>query len=179
LLAEVGIENTIAFAKKFGINRSLKPYPSLALGTAEATMEENVAAFNVFANHGAYVKPFLVEKVWNAQGRKIWSHSAKKKQVLDAWVNDRMIVALAERMNVARQQMGPLVWLDCESIGKTGSTNGASSVWFLGATPGLTTAVYVGRDDNKQLGQEVFASKMVFPLWFEFNKAVGSAKKIF
>lgn len=179
LLAEVGIENTIAFAKKFGINRSLKPYPSLALGTAEATMEENVAAFNVFANQGVYVKPYLVEKVWNAQGRKIWSHSAKKKRILGVHINEQMIEALSDRMQLARQQAGSKAWLDSDSIGKTGSTNGASSVWFLGATPSLTTAVYVGRDDNKQLGQEVFASKMVFPLWFDFNKAVGSKKKRF
>ena len=179
LLAEVGIENSINFAKQFGITKSLKPYPSLALGTAEATMEENVGAFNVFANSGFYVKPFLIEKVISKEGRKIWSQRRYKKKILDLWVCEQMVEALAERMRIAKYQLGPSSWLDCDSIGKTGSTNGASSVWFLGATPSLTTAVYIGRDDNKQLGQEVFASKMVFPLWFEFNKAVGSEKKNF
>jgi penicillin-binding protein 1A len=179
LLQRIGIQNAIDLAKQCGITHALKPYLPLALGTAEVTMEENVAAFNIFANHGEYRKPYLIDRIYNAQGRKIWTAEKVKKPVFESWIVSEMVQALSQRMQAFKERMEKRGWLDCESIGKTGSTNAAASVWFLGSTPSLTTAIYLGRDDNKPLGAEVFASKMVFPLWFDFNKAVGSTKKTF
>ena len=62
-LLKTGISNVIDLARKFGIKRALPEYPSIALGISEATVKENVAAFNVFANNGVHVEPYLVEWV--------------------------------------------------------------------------------------------------------------------
>ena len=90
-----------------------------------------------------------------------------------------MVNALSYRMRRARNFYGPQSWINSESIGKSGSTNGASSVWFVGSTPQLTTAVYLGRDDNKHMGKSIFASQTSLPIWHEFNKKIDFKKKHF
>jgi penicillin-binding protein 1A len=178
-LMEVGFDPVIKLAKKFGINRQLNKYHSLALGTSESTVEENTAAFNVFANHGVYVKPYLIEWVKDEFANKIWQHETKKINVLDYKTNSKMVHALAWRMKRSRSFRGPKDWFDSDSIGKTGSTNESTTNWFVGSTPELTTAVYVGRDDAKPLGRKVYGSQTSFPIWLNFYKSLKFKKKTF
>ena len=178
LLLNMGVRPLIQLAKRFGVTHELAPYPSLALGTAHATTEENAAAFNVFANGGVYVAPYLVEWVKDEWGKKLWEHKVVSHRVLDTKINSRMVKALMCRMKFS-EALSKDGWLDAESIGKTGSTNGAATTWFVGATPELTTAVYLGRDDNKPMGSYVFASKTAFPIWLNFMKMVAHTKKHF
>ncbi|MFH1253961.1 MAG: PBP1A family penicillin-binding protein [bacterium] len=167
------------WAHKFGISANIPNYPSSALGTTEVTPEENCAAFNVFANNGVYVKPYLIEWVKNDQGEKIWENEHESHKVLDSKTNSVMISALGQRMILNKNYLGKNNWLQADSIGKSGSTNGAASTWFVGATPELTTAVYIGRDDNKPMGEGVFASRTAFPIWLEINKKIKCDKKHF
>ncbi|MFH1643624.1 MAG: PBP1A family penicillin-binding protein [bacterium] len=176
---KTGAKKIIELAKKFGIKRGLQPYPSLALGVAESTVEECAAAFNVFANSGEYVKPYLFEWVKNQWDKKIWQNEEARHNILDLKTNSKMINALSYRMKRARNYFGAQNWINCESIGKSGSTNGASSVWFVGSTPQFTTAVYLGRDDNKPMGKSVFASSTSLPVWYSFNKQIDTTKKHF
>jgi penicillin-binding protein 1A len=165
--------------RKFGIMADVPLYPSSALGTAEVTPEENCAAFNVFANNGVYVKPYLIEWVKNDRGEKIWESEPECHKVLDSKINSVMISALSQRMILNRNFMGKNNWFDADSIGKTGTTNGAVSIWFVGSTPELTTAVYIGRDDNKPMGGEMFARSTAFPIWLEINRKIKCEKKHF
>ncbi|MCK4517134.1 PBP1A family penicillin-binding protein [Candidatus Babeliales bacterium] len=178
-LMQTGVERIVELARKFGIRRELTNYPSLALGTAEATVEENVAAFNVFANNGIYVKPFLVESVRDEWGRKLWEHEAEKRMVLDSKTNSKMVNALAMRLKQNKRLLGLKNWIDAEVIGKTGSTNEAGTTWYVGATPELTTAVYLGRDDNKPMGKFVFGYQTAYPIWFDFYRGIKFKKKQF
>lgn len=164
---------------RFGITANIPAYPSSALGTAEVTPEDNCAAFNVFANNGVYVKPYLIEWVKNDRGEKIWENEPESHKVLDSKINSVMISALKQRMILNRDFLGKTNWLEADSIGKSGTTNGAVSTWFVGATPELTTAVYIGRDDNKPMGEAVFASRTAFPIWLEINKKIRCDKKHF
>jgi len=154
-------------------------YPANALGTCEVSVEQNVAAFNVFANNGVYIQPSLIKWVKNSAGKKIWHASHKKKRALDARLNSQMVNLLSHRMRLAKEKTGSDQWINCESIGKTGGTNGAVTSWFVGATPELTTAIYLGRDDGKPVGKWVFASTMVFPIWLEFYRSLDLTKKHF
>lgn len=178
-LLKVGIEKVIELAKRFRINRELMPYPSIALGTAEATVEENVAAFNVFANNGTYVKPFLVEWVKDEWGQKIWEYEISRIRILDSKLNSQMVNALSLRLKVAKRVVGDKNWINSEVIGKTGSTNEAGTTWYVGATPELTTAVYLGRDDNKPMGRLIFGYQTAYPIWLEFYKKLTFKKKSF
>ncbi len=178
LLMEVGIARVCSWAKRFGIHRRLLNYPSLALGIAEATVQENAAAFNVFANNGIYIQPTMIEWVKDFQGKKVWQCEQLTHRALPVRLCSQMVNVLAQRMEVTRRQ-NPRAWIDAETIGKSGSTNGAASVWFVGSTPSLTTAVYLGYDDNKPLGKNVFASKTAFPIWKNFNKSLVHPTKHF
>ncbi|MFH1831491.1 MAG: PBP1A family penicillin-binding protein [bacterium] len=177
LLIELGAGRVIDWARKFGINRGLIPVQSLALGVMHATPKENVAAFNTFANNGVYVEPFLIEWVKDQWGRKLWVYEPVTRQLIDSKVNSKMVKALTYRMELARHNYEH--WLDCESIGKSGTNSDATTTWFVGATPEYSAAVYVGRDDNKSMGANVYASSTAFPIWFNFFRNIKSKKKNF
>ncbi|MFA5075304.1 MAG: PBP1A family penicillin-binding protein [Candidatus Babeliales bacterium] len=171
LFLYLGAQKTLNLARDFGITDELTEYPSAALGTAQATVEQVAAAFNVFSNYGIYVKPFLIEWVKDEIGTKIWEHKTEKRIVLDSKINSIMVNALMFQIKRSYFVNNcPQDWIKSEAIGKTGATNQASSMWFVGATPELTTCVYAGRDDNKVLGSNVFSSKITFPIWLEFKK---------
>jgi penicillin-binding protein 1A len=178
LFLKIGAPYVVAWAQRFGITHRLLPYPSAALGTAEATVAENAAAFNVFANNGMYVKPCLVEWVKDETGAKIWQAEPERHPVLDITLNSKMVNLLSLRMKIARQQYGKN-WISADAIGKTGSTNGAATTWFVGATPSLTTALYVGRDDNKPMGSQMFASGTAIPIWVNLYQSISHHKKHF
>lgn len=178
VLLKIGADPVAAMARAFGFTRSVVSYPSLALGTPEATVVENVAAFNVFANHGVYVQPFLIDWVKDVTGKRLWQHEAAEKQLIDSIVCSKMVRALQVRMEIAKKQnRGD--WFDAESIGKSGSTNLAVTTWFVGSTPDFTTAVYVGRDDGKPMGTQVFASKTAYPIWLGVHRELPCSTKRF
>lgn len=178
LFLNLGIPDVVEWTKRFGFKNSVPPYPSAALGTTEVSVEENCAAFNVFAANGMYVKPYLVEWVKDEWGAKLWEYEPVKYRVLSSKVTSKMINALSHRMDL-NKQTSKLGWFDADSIGKTGSTNGAATTWFVGATPELTTAVYIGRDDNKPMGTQIFASATAFPVWLGLYNALQHKKKHF
>jgi penicillin-binding protein 1A len=178
LLLKLGAERVANMARLFGFSQPIVPYPSLALGTVEGTVVENAAAFNVFANHGVYVKPFFIESVKDRSGKKIWQHEPMHKKLIDQVVCSKMVRALQLRMELAKRQSQE-GWFDAQSIGKTGSTNGAATTWFVGSTPEFTTAVYVGRDDGKPMGTHVFASKTAYPIWLALHRELTYHKQRF
>jgi len=170
----------INFVKNFGIISQLPLLPSAALGTLEVTPEENCAAFNVFANNGFYVKPYFIEYVKDTNDIKIWqNNNFTPIKVLDSIINSKMVKALSWRMSLNAKLLANNNWINSESIGKTGSTNGAVTMWFVGATPELTTAIYVGRDDGNPMGSHGFASKTAFPIWLNLYRSIHFYKKRF
>lgn len=178
-LLKTGLKNVINLANRFGLSRALFEYPSLALGTAEATVEESVAAFNLFANNGIYVQPYLIESVKDKWNKKLWEHEKFRKRVLNSKINSKMVNALSLRWKKMEEVVGKKNWVKAEVIGKTGSTNEAATTWYVGATPELTTSVYLGRDDNKPMGRYVFGSQTAYPIWLEFYKKLSFNKKQF
>ena len=178
-LLKTGVENVINVARAFGLKRELLKYPSLALGTAETTVKESVAAFNVFANNGTYVEPYLVEWVRDEWEKKLWEHKSYEKRILGSKINSKMVKTLSLRLEKTKKVIGGKGWIKSEVIGKTGSTNEAVSTWYVGATPELTTAVYLGRDDNKPMGKYIFGYQTAYPIWLEFYKKLHFTKKQF
>lgn len=178
-LLKTGVENVVALARQFGLKHALTEFPSLALGTAEATVGQSVAMFNVFVNNGVYVEPYMIEWVKDKWGKKLWEHKVVRKPILDSKINSKMVNVLSLKLKKAEQAVGKKNWIDSEVIGKTGSTNEAATTWYVGATPELTTSIYFGRDDNKPLGRYVFGSQTAYPVWLEFYKKLTFAKKQF
>jgi len=178
-LLNVGIDKVLDLSEKFKIKRSLMPYPSLALGTAEATVEEATSSFNVFANNGFYVKPYMIEWIKDDVGKKICEYEIHKERIIDSITNSKMVNALGLRLNLFKKRYGSKNWIQSEVIGKTGSTNEATTTWYVGASPELTTSIYIGRDDNKPMGKKVFGSQTTFPVWLDFYRRINFTKKNF
>ena len=101
----------------------------------------------------------------------------KKRVVIDSKTNSKMVNTLSLRLKKLGKKNKE--WIDAEVMGKTGSTNEAATTWYVGATPELTTSIYLGRDDNKPLGRYVFGSQTAYPVWLDFYKKLRFSKKQF
>jgi membrane peptidoglycan carboxypeptidase len=133
---------------------SVKPYLGMALGSFEVTPLQHAAAIAAFANGGVYTVPYFVNKVEDSQGNVLYEAHPRRARVwspqtayvmLDMMhgniVDRKPYWALSWRANV------PGHWL----AGKTGTTDSERDIWFVGLTPGLVGAVWIGNDDNKPM----------------------------
>ena len=175
----VGAKDIIELAKKFNIPGPFHNYPSLALGTIEATVKDAVGMFNVFANNGTYVEPHYVRWIKDRWGKKVWRVKPKKEYILEPRINDKVAKALRIGIERVHKILYPKLWIDCEAISKTGTTNDGRTCWFIGSTPTLTTAIYIGCDDNRPMGDNVYPVGTALPIWKDFNRAFNFEQKKF
>lgn len=174
----VGAAKVIALAQRCRLRGPFLPYPSLALGCIDATLKDVVGMFNVFANNGVFVEPYCITWVKDQWGTKIWKWSCQSERVISSPTASQVTKVL--RLSLERlYRVRPQPWVDGEIIGKTGTTNDSRTCWFTGSTPELTTAIYVGRDDNSSMGKGVFPTKTVFPIWIGLHRQVPLHQKKF
>jgi len=177
-LLDVGIENVIALAEKFKLGCQLHPYPSIALGCVDITLKQAVGMFNVFANNGSYVEPYSIKWVKNNLGSKVYKSNVFAEQIINARVSGQVSKVLQLGLKRIRKYY-PQKWVNSESISKTGTTNDSRVCWFVGSTPELTTGVYIGRDDNKSMGKNVYPLRTAFPIWIGLNREINFKHKKF
>ncbi len=170
-LLKIGIDNAINMARRVCITTEILPYPSLALGCLDVTLDQVVGACNVFANHGVYVRPHYIRWVKDKLGVKIYKETIIKKQAMDHKIASQVLKVLGLGMHRLKNSIGEK-WFGGDAAGKTGTTNDSRTSWFYGSTPELTTAIYIGRDDNKSLGQKIYGARTAFPIWFALSKQV-------
>lgn len=170
-LFAAGIENTIAMARKVHIDSRIPAYPSIALGCVDATLQQAVGAFNVFANNGLYVAPYAIHWVKNRLGVKIYKYNHIDEKIMDATISGQVLKVMSLGMVRLQKTIGK-AWFGGDAAGKTGTTNDSRTSWFCGSTPHITTGIYIGRDDNKSLGHNVYGVKTAFPIWYEYTKQI-------
>lgn len=171
-LLDVGVEKVIDLARRCQISASMKPYPSLALGCVDVTLLEALGSFNVIVNHGVYVKPHFISWVKNDLGQKIYKTKMIKMQVLDSSIASQIAQVLTFSLERLKSFLN-ITWLDFQVLGKTGTTNDSRNCWFCGATSELTTAIYIGCDQNQSMGQNLFSSKAACPIWFGLHEKIA------
>lgn len=177
-LLDVGAQAVVALAEKCHITAAMHTYPSLALGCIDVTLIEAVAMFNIFANNGVYVKPHFIRWIKDGLGTKRYRHQDLRESIIPASVSGQVTKALT----LGLQRVRPLLngpWFDAQAISKTGTTNDSRTCWFIGSTPSLTTGVYIGCDDNRPMGKNVFPIKTAFPIWLDVNRSFNHTKKDF
>ena len=177
-LLRVGVDPVIELAKRCHIQGPLYPYPSLALGCVDVTVKEVAGAFNVFANNGVYVEPHYVEWVKDQWGAKIWRYTPIVEYVMPTTVSGKVAKVLAIGIDRIKRVMYKGNWLASEAISKTGTTNDSRTCWFVGSTPSLTTAVYIGCDDNRPMGA-VYPIRTAFPVWRDIYEAIPDKQASF
>lgn len=177
-LLQIGVSSVIDVAKRCHIKSYMPPYPSLALGCVDVTPVEALGAFNVLANNGKYVEPHYIKWVKNNVGDKIYKSNPQKTQAIDPCVSGQIARVLSFSMKRLQRVIGEK-WFGSEAFGKTGTTNDSRTCWFCGSTPDLTTAMYLGCDNNQSLGNKVYPSKTAFPIWFDIQSSIAKKKTTF
>lgn len=178
-LLKVGIEKVANYIKKFHIANHVDAYPSLALGCVESNVVDVAGAFNIFANKGIYNKPNFILSVKDQFGKRIWENEPVSEAVISWEAASKISKVLNLAFNHMKKAKPDENFENINAFGKTGTTNESRSCWYAGATPQLTTVVYIGRDDNQSLGDKVYPLQTAFPIWVEFNRLAKQTKQNF
>lgn len=146
-LIDVGFTPTIKLAHDMGIKSELKPTYSLALGSNEVNLLELTSAYGSFATQGLHIEPHGITRILNRQGKVIWSANFKSKRALDA---DSAAIMTWMLRNVVEAGTGAAAQLGNRQVaGKTGTSDEARDLWFIGYIPQMVTGVWLGNDDNR------------------------------
>jgi penicillin-binding protein 1A len=146
-LIDVGWDPTIEIAKKMGIESPLIPTYSMALGASEVNLLELTSAYGTLATKGVHNKPHGIRRIINQQGKVIYEADVKGDRALDEETSAIMTWMLR---NVVNDGTGRAAQLDNRPVaGKTGTSDEARDLWFIGYIPQLVTGVWLGNDDNK------------------------------
>lgn len=168
LLLRLGYQPVIDMTARFGINSELKPYPSLALGTFDVSLLELVSAYGIFENKGIHIRPHLIKRVVDREGRIIWESMRNLSDALSPQVSFQ-ITNLLEGV-VTRGTGRRARALDRPVAGKTGTTDEFKDAWFIGFAPGLAAGVWVGYDLPRSLGEGEAGGRVALPIWVDFMK---------
>src|SRR5690348_5495237 len=144
---QVGFSTIADMARRFGITTPISTYPSMVLGTSDVRLIEMTRAFASVANKGVAVTPYGIRKVVTADGRLLYNHENEEGRVLVApWVAAEMTDLL---QSAVLSGTGRAAQIGRPVAGKTGTTTLNKDGWFIGFSSGLTTGVWMGRDDAK------------------------------
>jgi penicillin-binding protein 1A len=166
----VGAPQVVAMARTLGITTPIPAYPSIFLGAAEVIPAELAAAYAVLGNGGRSVRPTLIARVEDAHGKLIWSPPRAGRQVVDpgvAFITTSMLEGVVDHGTgsvVRRLGFYP------PAAGKTGTTNDAKDVWFVGMTTELVGAVWLGFDQPVTILPSASGGGLAAPVWAETMK---------
>ena len=144
---DVGFGTIASMARRFGISSPISTYPSMVLGTSDVRLIEMTRAFASISAKGQSVEPYGVLRVTAASGEEIYKHQRGRSRQLvadyvAAGITDLLQTAVSTGTGRAAQIGRPVA-------GKTGTTSSNKDGWFVGFSSGITTGVWMGRDDAK------------------------------
>lgn len=161
----IGPARVASTAERFGLTPPPVAYPSLALGTSEATPLQMAAAYAAFANGGMTIEPMLIASADDPNGNYSFDARPAQSNVIKAttayMITDMLQDVIAR--GTARRARGSI-----KGVAIAGKTGTSRDGWFVGYTPNLVCAVWIGYDDNKQLG--LTGADAALPAWIDFVK---------
>lgn len=187
---DIGMDTVATYAEKFGAYDRLQPVLANSLGAQETTLYKMVAAYAMFANGGERVEPTLVDRVQDRYGKTIYRHdqrvcddckspflakgkapgiTSNRERVMDA-ITAYQLTSMLE--GVVKRGSGSGVKLPVPVAGKTGTTNDAKDVWFIGYTSNTVAGCYMGFDQPRSLGARAYGGTLCVPIFQEFMKEV-------
>lgn len=147
ILVDVGWNPIIKVARAMGIESELQPTYSLALGSWEVTPLELTNAYGTFANEGVYNKAYGISRVLDRQGNVIYQNKPESREAIDPETASIMTWMLT---GVVNSGSGQAAQIGRPVAGKTGTTDKARDLWFVGFVPQLVTGIWLGNDNNQQ-----------------------------
>ncbi len=144
--AEVGTGNVANMARRLGVTTPINTSPSMVLGTSETRVIDMARAYAVVSARGQAITPYAIVKVTDSEGKMLYQHKPQGgAQLIEPW----MAAAMTDMMQAAvATGTGKNAQIGRPVAGKTGTTQSNKDGWFIGFSSGLTTAVWLGRDDN-------------------------------
>ncbi|HEX9997529.1 MAG TPA: PBP1A family penicillin-binding protein [Abditibacterium sp.] len=169
-LLKVGIQNVVQKAHLMGIQSSLSPYPSLALGTSDLSLLEHVSAHGVFATRGLRAEATPVTRVDNYAGETLIEQPTPVRgaRVLSPIAANNMWQMMRYVVTNGTGRVAAIPGVDV--IGKTGTTSSNKDVWFMGASKDLVTGVWMGYDRPRPLGYGSAGGAWCAPVWRRFMR---------
>ncbi len=151
----VGVESVAQVASRMGIDSEIPRVPSTPIGAASVTPIEVARAYTTFANMGVRVEPRPILRIEDKEGRVLWEAREDRERVLDertAWIMLSILRDVVDRGtgNYGVRQSGGVPF-EIPVAGKTGTTNDATDTWFVGFTPEIVTATWIGFDRPKRI----------------------------
>ncbi|HLM68804.1 MAG TPA: PBP1A family penicillin-binding protein [Longimicrobium sp.] len=163
----VGAGNVVAQARELGITTPVKAYPSTFLGAADVIPIELVAAYAPFANGGMGVRPRLIRRVEDASGRVLWEAKRERRYVMSpavAFLTTSLMRDVVDHGTGSGVRSAGLPY-SIPAAGKTGTTNEAADVWFVGATPDVVAGVWMGFDRPQRILASASGGGLAAPVW--------------
>jgi penicillin-binding protein 1A len=145
----IGFGTIASMAHRFGISGNISTFPSMVLGTSDVRLIDMTRAFASVQNRGIGVVPYAIRKVVTADGQLLYQHQAEEQRVLVApWVAAGMTDLL---QSAVLSGTGRAAQIGRPVAGKTGTTSSNKDGWFVGFSSGITTGVWMGRDDARRV----------------------------
>jgi penicillin-binding protein 1A len=189
LARDIGMPLIVEYAKRFGVYDDMPPLLAMSLGAGETTVLRMVTAYSMFDNGGKRIKATLIDRIQDRWGHTIYKHDERICQGCDAdkWDNQEEPKLVDKR----EQVIDPLTAYQITSIlqgviqrgtgiaikelnrtlaGKTGTTNDAKDLWFVGYSPDLAFGVFMGYDHPRSLGDSAQAALYTAPIFREFMR---------
>ena len=193
----VGLDKVVEVVKRFGVNDNPKQIYSLVLGSTETTVMRLATAYGMMVNGGKKITPSMIEKIQDRDGKTIYKRdkrncnncfinnlndytekSAEQLPIPNIEDNRESITDSATSYQITSMLQGVVdrgTAAKARSIGKivggkTGTTNNSFDSWFVGFSPDLVMAVYVGFDTPKSLGDEETGASVALPIFIDFMK---------
>jgi penicillin-binding protein 1A len=191
LAREVGLDIIANYAEKFGVYDDMQEFLANSLGSEETTLYRMVAAYAMFANGGERVMPTLVDRIQDRYGKTIYKHDQRicldcgiaqlslgdvptiltnRERVMDR-TTAYQLTSMMEGV-VSRGTAKKTVNLSVPTAGKTGTTNEAKDVWFLGFTSNIVAGCYIGHDIPRPMGKRSGGGSMCGPVFNEFMSTI-------
>ncbi|HUI64633.1 MAG TPA: PBP1A family penicillin-binding protein [Bacteroidota bacterium] len=165
------VAQVINYAKRMGVVSPLPPYESLALGAGDVSPLEMAGAFAVFANHGVYVEPYSILRIEDKDGNVIEENTPMRREVFS---DQTAFIMTSMLEGVVNGGTGSHVrdFFQMPAAGKTGTTTEFADAWFVGYTPQIAAAVWVGFD-NRSVHFRTWdgqGGRAAAPIWGRFMK---------
>ncbi|MDP2182418.1 MAG: PBP1A family penicillin-binding protein [Actinomycetota bacterium] len=154
LILDVGASDVVATAEKMGLHEGIFPVPAIALGGLEEGVSplEMASAFGTLANGGIHAEPFAVSEVANAKGDVMFEAEPSSTEAIEpavAYLTTDILTGVIKRGTGTKAGIGR------PAAGKTGTTQEYRDAWFVGYTPDLACAVWVGYAESQKEMKDV------------------------
>lgn len=175
LIRDVGVEEVIKTARKMGITTPLQKDPTISLGSNGVKPIEMATAYGVLANGGIKVKPYAIERIETSNGKVIYVANNSYQRVLSV----KTVAYMVEMMKqVVKAGTARGADIGRPSAGKTGTTDSYRDAWYVGFTPDIVTAVWVGNDNNTSSSRGLTGGTLPAIMWKKYMAEVTKDRPV-